>query len=124
MNQRGIVHPDLTTHLGAQFYPQLVTFQQATETADAYGQPTQTWATVSGLVSLAGRVAPVMGRQESRQPTMVVTTGTHIISLEGYYPSITTSMRAVVDSIGYDVLAVAHDANHRTTWCECEVVSA
>ena len=122
MQQRGLVHPDLVERLRANHLPDTCTIQQATETLDGYGQPSQAWANVADLVGLPCRLAPRSEEQERRLPELVETQATHVLAM-AYAAAITTQMRAVVDSVSYDITAVRHDGNAATTWLGLEVIS-
>lgn len=124
MNERGLVHPLMLTTLGSDFFPADVAIQAATESQASDGQVTRTWADVSGLDELDGRLGPASEAQERRLPGLVVVGVTHVLALAGYYGSITTAHRAVVDDDAFNVLAVRHDGNSASTWLGLEVVSA
>lgn len=116
-----LVHPRLFQALAA-FYPSLCTIQQATETRDAAGQPIPAWANLAGHVDIDCRLGPA-GGGERKAVNQVYTIATHTIHLAGYYPSITTKMRAVVDGAAYDILLTASDGNEHHTKLVCQVVS-
>lgn len=123
MQQRGLVHPTMLQRLRANHLPDTCTIQQATATADGYGQPTLTWSAVLGLSDLGCRLAPWSPEQERRLPEMVQTERTHVLLLDGHYAAITTAMRAVVSGTAYDITAVRHDGNAASTWLGLEVIS-
>lgn len=114
-----IVHPRMLEGL-ALFYPSLCTIQQATLAQDAVGEPLATWADL--LQALPCRVSPA-GGQERKLPNQTYGVASHTINLRGHYPSITIAMRAVVDSVNYDVLSVEHDGNAYTTRLQVQVVA-
>lgn len=99
----------------AGVYPSLCTIQVGTGTQDAYGhvEPV-TWGNLASHVNLACRIAP-RGASERRQPEQVYAEATHTVSLQGYYPAIRASMRAVVNGVAYDIDGVEHDGNQVTT---------
>jgi len=124
MPDRGIIHPGMLTALAA-FYPSTCTIQEATETRDAAGEPRPTWSNLSGHVSIPCRVAPsTTGRSdEVKQPGRTYAMATYTIALRGYYASITAKHRAVVGGVNYDILAVDHDGQSKTTYLRAERVT-
>lgn len=123
MNERGLVHPLMLPTLGSEFFPASAMIQAATESQADDGQVLRTWASVSGLSALTGRLGPASEAQERRLPGLVVVGVTHVLGLTGYYPEITTAHRAVVAETAYDILAVRHDGNSASTWLGLEVIS-
>lgn len=88
--------------LTANFNPSLCTIKAPTAGEDAYGQPTQTWANVTGLVNIPCSIALSSGREvKGTQNEYGITT--HRIALNGVYPTITRLHRAVVDGITYEI---------------------
>jgi hypothetical protein len=121
-----LIHPSLMASL-RNCFPSSCDIQAATSSRDSFGGDSQTWANVSGLTSLASMIVPAsLGRperQEQRQVNMTVKTVTHIISLQGSYPSITTALRAVVSSINYNILSAEQDSQGVTTRLLVELVT-
>lgn len=105
------------------FFPSLCTIKGATLAQDAYGEPTETWTTVSGLSSLAARVAPARER-EYQAVGLLVEESTHLAALQGYYVTITPAMRAVIDGVAYDVTGVHHDGQATMTYLGLKLVKA
>ena len=61
-----LVHPDMLRRLERDFFPQTCTIQQAASDLDEYGQveaedDETKWSVVTGLESLACRIAPATG---------------------------------------------------------------
>lgn len=109
----------------SDFYPQVCTVQYGTETRDAFGEPITTWASVVGLENLACRIAPSSAnrQREIERDAQTITIATHRIGLRGYYPTIIPKMRVVSDSKTYDILLIEVDAQHESTYLDCEVVT-
>lgn len=112
-NQLGMIHPSMLTALSG-FYPSLCTIQSATEAQNNIGDVTHTWANLSGHVDLACRIAPASGN-EVKQAAQIYAEYTHTIALAGAYTTVTEAMRAIVDGVTYDVVAVQFDGNRKTT---------
>jgi head-tail adaptor len=112
----------------AAFYPSTITIQQDAGGQDTAGQPTANWVNLANHVNLPCAVAPISPgipeAREDRTRTETVAIATTHIALRGYYPAITTLMRAVVTGgRTYDILGVEHDSQGKTTRLKCEVVS-
>ena len=116
---QAFVHPRMLEGLAA-FYPSLCTIQSGTLTQDSVGQPVATWAYV--LQAIPCRISPAGGR-EMKLPNQTYGVGSHTINLRGYYPTIIVAMRALVDGVAYDILAVESDGNQYTTRLQVQVVS-
>lgn len=123
-NQLGIVHPGLLATLRKHHYPHTVTIQQATEAVDAYGVTTKaSWANLDSHVDLPCRLSPEnRARQEQRGDSVPYIQEGFIIAISGHYPTVTAKMRAVVDSVVYDIQAVEHDGNSKTTRLRVQIV--
>jgi hypothetical protein len=103
-----------------RFYPSLCTILTLTLVRDSTGEPIPT--PVPFLVDLACRLSPVSGR-EVVAPTEKYSVGQHMIELASYQPTITTTMRAVVGGVTYELLAPPeHDGNHFTTRLRVQVL--
>jgi len=120
--RKGIVHPDMLTHL-SRFYPATCTVRHYTaESPDTYGQPQPTWGDFSGHVNLSCSVAPSGGR-EIKRADMEIAISTHTIALAGSYPDITAKMQAVVGAETYDILLVEVDSHSKMTRLTTQVVT-
>ena len=128
-----LVHPQMLAAL-ADFYPSLCSLQSraadvdvfGAPVVDAYGVPNGAYADVAGLTGIACSVNQpprASQAQEIRLPDKTVVSATHRIALAGYYPTITTAMVAVVGTVTYNVLSVAHDAQSASTWLLVELVT-
>jgi head-tail adaptor len=106
---RPIVDSRMFARLDRRFFTSRATIQMPQSTPDSYGAPTVTWTTVATLQAMPCYIAPGNGT-EVRGQLLVQTTGQVAIQLSGYYPQITTSMRALVDGLPYDILSVDHDS--------------
>ena len=109
-----LIHPRMTERL-ERFYPQSVTIQEPVVVTDPdSGEQSTTWADFAAHVALNGRQGPTGGREvlQSDQ-TYVIADWT--ISLNGYYPTITEIMSAVVSGVRYRILLVQADSETETT---------
>jgi hypothetical protein len=116
---RPLTHPRLLDRL-PNFYPEKATIQQATASGNSFGDQTLVWASVSGLVNLDCRVAPLTIQtptfaNEARLEALTYHTTTHQIAMRGYYPEIQETMRALVDNVDWDIKGVEHDGQGVTT---------
>jgi head-tail adaptor len=121
---RPLVHPRLLASLG-NFYSSLCTIQEATEVRDEYGQSIAGWANKAGHVDIPCGIAPAdaIRNAEVRRPDQTYTLATHLVALQGRYPSITTKMRALVDGKAYDVVAVEADSAGVSTRLKVQVIT-
>jgi len=109
-----LIHPRMTERL-ERFYPQSVTIQEPVVVTDPdSGEQSTTWADFASHVALNGRQGPTGGREvlQSDQ-TYVIADWT--ISLNGYYPTITEIMSAVISGVRYRILLVQADSETETT---------
>jgi len=114
-----LIDSRLTEQL-ADFFPRTCTIQNSTETQSSSGKPIPAWADF--ITDIPCRIAPATGK-EVKNPKGVYSVGSHVIVLDDYYVSIVTKMRAIVDSIAYDILDVGFDAEHETTRLQVQVVT-
>lgn len=124
-NYQGILHPDLLARLQAHHYADTCTIQAATETVDAYGAVTaSSWANLANHIDIPCRVAPDdnRARQEQRSQGAPYVLLSFTIALVGHYPAITAKMRAIVGSATYDIQAVEHDGQNKTTRLRVQIV--
>lgn len=107
--------------------PSLCTIQSKTDTRDSAGQPIPTWANLTGHVNIPCAVGPgVQSRGGTNEVRLVDETLTIIprqVLLQGYYPSITSLMQAVIGGVTYRVLGVEADSSHQITRLNVEEVS-
>ena len=122
-NQLGIVHPGLLTALRTRHYPATCTIEEASESRDAMGQVTMTWATLSGHASIKCSVASQREGREIHTGDLTYERSTHRIALAGSYTSITPDHRAVIGSTNYDIVRVHQDSQTQTTYLDCEIVT-
>ena len=116
-----LIHPALLEKL-YQFYDSLCSITHYTsENQDTYGEPQPAWVNLGNHINLPCSIAPSGGR-EVHTTDMTVAVSSHIISIAGYYPAITPIMRAVIDSVSYDILSVGLDSKKKTTQLVCQVV--
>jgi len=108
-----IISPRMLQQL-PKFFPSNCTIQSRTDTADTYGQPIPTWANAAGLSNIPCRIAPAKG-DERKLADQTYTVGDMTCVLAGNYTAIAEKMRAVVDAVTYDIVAVDHDDQATTT---------
>ena len=123
-----LIHPRMLTSL-IEFYAETVTIQENTPTIAESGAEVPSWSDVVGLIDLPCSVSPLSpnsptGMMEYRRLDMTVTHATHHIALQALYPAITTSMRAVVDTVAYNILAIEKDSHDTMTRLKVELVTA
>jgi len=86
-------------------YNSKIDFQESTKTRDDYGSWVITWADVSGLISIPCRINWLSGfsRGERYIDNKVFWVRDAKVYL-AYYSTITTAMRAVYNSVNYDII--------------------
>ncbi len=117
---RSLIHPRLQTSIRLRFYPSLATVQSPDSAQDPHGQPIPAWADV--LTDVACRIMPT-GGSEPRNDDQTITIGMHRVAFDSHQPTITTSMRVLVDGTAYNILAVEHDGESLNTYLNVEVVT-
>ena len=119
---RSIVDPRLMGALGNHF-PALCRVQYLTESVDADGQVVTAWK--DRHVAVPCLVAPAnSGRGSGREikgPNQTYVVANTSIALQGHYPDIKESDRAIVDGTVYDIL-LAETHLDTMTVLSCEVV--
>ena len=124
MNHLGIVHPGLLASLQPNHYAGTCTIQAQAEAVDSYGELIPSWVTLADHVDLPCRLAPQQQfSREQRTQAQLYAVHVWIITLAGYYPTITEKMRAVVNSVNYDIELVQFDGNQQTTHLQVRVVT-
>lgn len=119
--RKEIVNSGLLTHL-ARFYPDTCTIKTYTsENQDSFGQPDPSWIDLTGYVDIPCAVA-AKGGKEVKMSDMEYAVSTHTIALAGCYTGIQTKMRAVVNSITYEVLYSEVDSHSKMTRVTCRIV--
>jgi len=98
----------------ADYFPSLCTIQQNEGVEDDYGQIVDDWQAVAGHSDIACAHGPNKGR-EVKQSDQTYVVSNYTLSLRGYYPTITEKMRAVIDSVVFDILLVQCDSHGVTT---------
>jgi hypothetical protein len=108
-----IIHPGLTASLTTSgHFPATGTVQVKTVT-NTKGNPSESWANVSGLVDIPCAIAAAAA-DESRSPAYA--TRTHTALLDDSYPAIDPTVHRFLSSgVGYDILGVEHDSQGATT---------
>lgn len=116
-----LIHPRMMRMLERDFFPQICTIEESTETQSTTGQPKQAWAAIPALTALECRVGEVSGG-ERRSSNQIYLDATNIILLAGDYPGITEKQRAVVDGQVYDILLARRSAEEAVTRLVARVV--
>ena len=103
------------------------TIQQPTGALDAAGYPTGAWTTVSGLVNIPCMDAPPsQARVQSTEIKSLAETlavaPRHVL-LNGYYPTIVSQWRALIDGVAYDILGSESDSQSGQTRMELRLAS-
>lgn len=124
MNQLGIIHPGLLASLQPNHYASTVTIQYPVVTQDSYGEESEGWSNLADHVDLRCRIAPQQQfSREQRNQAQLYAVHVWVITIADYCPTITEEMRAVVDSVAYDIELVQHDGNQQTTHLQVRVVT-
>ena len=113
---RAIFDPRMMATLG-DYFPSLCTIQEDVGVEDDYGQVVPDWQPVAGHsdIPCSLGVNRVGGGTEVKQSDQTYVVSNYTLSLRGYYPTITEKMRAVVDSVVFDILLVQCDSHGVTT---------
>lgn len=90
------------------FFPSSCTVQEATISSSSYGETGRTWGNLSGVVSIACRIAPA-SQQEPKNVDLEYAVNTHTAVLKGYYNTIKAAMQAIIDGTAYDITGVSFD---------------
>ena len=114
---RGIVDPRLMGVLGSHF-PSLCQVQYLTESVDADGQVITAWKDRHADVPC--NISPLKGR-EIKGPNQTYVVANTSIALQGLYPDVVESDRAIVGGTTYDILLVEQILDTMTR-LSCEVV--
>ena len=125
MRTATLTDPLMLTAL-AGFYNATCTIKErGTETADAVGQMIPAWSALSGHADIACRIAPLEASRAARRQReeMTVSTTALVVVLAGFYPSITTAMRAVVAGVTYTIVRVLEDSEALCTELIVEAVT-
>ena len=113
MSTRAIFDPRMMLEL-RDYFPSECTIQEDLGVEDDYGQIVPDWQNLAGHVDLSCAHGPSKGN-EVKQPDQTYVISNYTLSLRGYYPTITEKMRAVVDSVVYEILLVQCDSHGVTT---------
>jgi head-tail adaptor len=103
-------------------FPLKVAIQQRTATRTASGAEIPTWTDVAGMSKIPCRRGQP-GGMEIRQSEMTVEHLIVRLALNGYYPTITQKMRAVVGAATYDITAIQADSQQTWTLLDCRLVN-
>ena len=90
------------------FFPSSCTVQEATVSSSSYGETGRTWGNLSGVVSVACRIAPA-SQQEPKNVDLEYAVNTHTAVIKGYYNTIKAAMQAIIDGTTYDITGVSFD---------------
>ena len=112
-----LVDPRLMASLGSHF-PSLCQVQYLTETVDADGQVVTAWTDRHAAVPC--NVTSLKGK-EIRGPNQTYVVANTSIALQGHYPDVKESDRAIVGGTTYNIL-LAESPLDTMTVLSCEVV--
>ena len=111
-----IVDPRMMNALSGMF-PSSCTIQAPTHVTDDYGTPETTWTTL--YTNLPCQVAPLVVENvralERIDGDKTLRLTPHRIALKGYFPAVTSEMRAVVGGQTWAIQGVEHDSQHTYT---------
>lgn len=117
-------HPRRLANMQAHFNS-IVRIARGVETRDDFNQPTITYIDDPQLTTIRAYKEPEMaGTGENRQDTQTVVTNRWLVYLAGYYPTINTVDRAIVDGVPHNILNVMHDDSKTLTVLNTEIVNA
>lgn len=109
-----LFHPDMLDRLG-DFFPSACTIQYPVKTQDPItGEESIIWTDVAGHVDIPCSHGP-SGGVEVKLPDQTYVTSNYTLALAGSYPTVTEVMRAVVDSVVYDIILVQPDSHGMKT---------
>lgn len=122
-----LIHPLQFERLETTFWRHTCTIQQATNTANEVGELEPTWADLVGHTfiscNLAAKESMSEQTSEQRRDDSTYDAKTRHLQLNGYYPLIGEGMRAVVDSVAYDIRGVVHSSAKVQTKLIVELIS-
>lgn len=122
MRRPALIHQDLLGSLG-DFFSSTCTIQSKVVTSDAYKDEVETWSTLHSGIHCSIAYPGKVKANKIYRPDETYTLATHVVALAGYYPDVTTSMRAIVGGLTLDIMTVVFDSQHKTTELFCEVVT-
>ena len=104
------------------FYVDVCTIQEVTETQSGSGHPEKSWSDLADHTDLPCRLSPV-GGTERKTATQVYSIATHAIELTKPYPNIVTKMRAKVnEEMFFDILLIERDGQGKSSRLVVEVI--
>jgi len=106
----------------SEYFPDVCTIQELTTTTSLEGEVEEAWSDLDGHSSIRCSVNPPNDMHEVKTKDLTYSMASHDISLNGFYPLITASMRAVVKDVPYDILVPKHSGHSTTTLLKCRVV--
>jgi len=122
-SQSSIIHPHLLRALPNHFNSD-VSLGTPVKTQDDYSQEIIAYVPVPYLQGLRGYKEALMRVEgEQQHQTYVVVEGMFVLQLQGYYPTITREMQAIVDGRSYNVTTVTHDDTKTLTTLSLESVN-
>lgn len=116
------VPPGFAATLPAATWPNRCTIQQQGATVDDVGEVLDEWANVGVLVDIPCRLVASGSTAEAEQETAArtVVRNTWLCVLNGYYGSVDSAQRAVIDGNTYGIERVRHDAAQTLTRLDLE----
>jgi len=110
---RSIIDPRFMDTMG-DYFPSLCTIQEDTGGEDANGAHVEAWGDFAGHVDIPCAHGPSKGN-EIKLPDQTYVISNYTLALQGRYPTITEKMRAVVDSVVYEILLAQSDSHSTKT---------
>jgi len=110
---RTIFDPRMMAEL-RDYFPSECTIQTNEGVEDEHGQIVASWEDLADHVDIPCAHGPNRG-VEVKQSDQTYVVSNYTLSLRGYYPAITEVMRAVVDSVAYEILLAQSDSHGVTT---------
>ena len=111
----------MTSEVPQEFFPETCTVQTLVTSSNAEGEIIETWTDYVGHTNLKCSVSPISG--DEQRSNLTYGTSTHSISLTSCYPTISQTMRVVVDETTYDIVEANHSGYETNTVLNCLVVS-
>jgi len=120
--QTSFIDSRLNSAIPHRYFPEVCTIRALVTTIDSEGETKESWSDYEGHSNIPCSVNPSANIHEVKTRELTYSMASHDISLNGYYPSITSSMKAVVDDKSYDILVPEHSGHGVITLLKCQVV--
>lgn len=121
---RGYAHSRRLTALQAHFNT-TVAIAHKTITQDDFGEEKTEFVADTSLGAINAYKEPQLaGAGENREDDQTIVVNRWLIYLQGYFPSIVSEDRAIVDGVPHNIVNVAHDDSKTLTMLATEIVNA